>query len=93
MRGQLSTKDTFFAGLFARLLPRIEGKGAAWEVAHRIAKIAWMVLHEGVEYVEKGSAPLNPRTLARKLRRLLREFARAGIDAKPLLDECSSATT
>lgn len=89
----IHTKDTFFAGLFARLLPRIEGKGAAWAVAHRMAKVAWMVLHEGVEYVEQGSAPLNPRTLARKFRRLMREFARAGIDAKPLLDECSSAAT
>lgn len=33
----IHTKDTFFAGLFARLKPRVEGKGAAWAVAHRIA--------------------------------------------------------
>jgi transposase len=31
----IHTKETFFASLFARLKPRVEGKGAAWAVAHR----------------------------------------------------------
>ncbi len=89
----IRTKDTFFAGLFARLLPRVEGKGAAWAVAHRIAKVIWLMLHEGVEYQEKGTAPGNPRTLARKLRRLLREFERAGIDPKSILLQPVPATS
>ena len=50
----IHTKQTFFAGLFARLKPRIEGRGAAWAVAHRMAKVIWIVLHDGVEYQEKG---------------------------------------
>jgi hypothetical protein len=58
----IHTKDTFFAGLFARLLPRIEGKGAAWAVAHRTA------------------------------RRLLNEFARAGLDAKQRLEQSVTLT-
>jgi hypothetical protein len=78
------TKDAFFAGLFARLLPKVEGKGAAWAVAHRVAKVIWLLLHNGVEYQEKGPAPANPRLLARKMRRLLQECARAGLDAKSL---------
>jgi transposase len=86
------TKDTFFAGLFARLLPRVEGKGAAWAVAHRVAKVIWMLLHNGVEYQEKGPAPANPRLLARKMRRLLQECARAGIDAKSLMPQTVPAT-
>ena len=83
----IHTKETFFAGLFGRLKPRLEGKGAAWAVAHRIAKVIWMVLHEGVEYQEKGMAPPNARTLARKLRRFQRECARAGIDIQALLSQ------
>jgi transposase len=81
------TKDTFFAGLFARLAPKIKGKGAAWAVAHRIGKVVWLMLHEGVEYKERGPAVVNPRTLRRKLRNLLREFNRAGIDAMSLLEQ------
>jgi transposase len=78
----IHAKQSFFAGLFARLQPRIEKKGAAWAVAHRIGKVIWMVMHEEVEYKEMGSAALHPKTLQRKLRRLLKEFAKAGIDAQ-----------
>ena len=52
-------------------------KGAASAVAHRIAKLIWLILHQGVEYQEKGSAPLHPKILQRKLGRLLKEFANA----------------
>lgn len=83
----IHTKDTFFAGLFYRLKPRVEGKGAAWAVALRVAKVIWLLLHNGVEYVEKGAAPLNPRTLRRKFRRLMKEFARTGLDLKSLLHQ------
>jgi transposase len=82
----IHTKDTFFAGLFARLKPRIEGKGAAWAVAHRIAKVIWLVLHEQVEYQEKGSAPPNERTLLRKFRRMLKDFGTLGVDVRALLN-------
>jgi transposase len=85
--GAIHTKNTFFAGLFARFKPKLEAKGAAWAVAHRIGKVIWLVLHKEVEYEEKGTAPQNPRTLVRKFRRLVREFARQGIDAKSLLDQ------
>jgi transposase len=78
----IHAKNSFFAGLFGRLEPRIEGKGAAWAVAHRIAKVVWLLMHEGVEYEEKGAAPLHPKVLKRKLNRLLKEFAKAGIDAQ-----------
>lgn len=87
----IHTRDTFFAGLFARLKPRVEGKGAAWAVAHRIAKIVWLVLHEGVEYQEKGSAPPNERTLVRKFKRILKDFGRLGFDVRALLDSPLSA--
>jgi transposase len=82
----IHTKDTFFASLFARLKPRIEGKGAAWAVAHRIAKVIWLVLNREVDYQEKGSAPPNERTLLRKFRRLLKDFGNLGVDVRALLN-------
>jgi transposase len=91
--GAVHTKDTFFAGLFQRLVPRIEAKGAAWAVAHRIALVIWLMLHKGVEYQERGTAPLNPRTIARKFRRLVKECTRAGLDPKSLLDQSIPTTT
>ena len=88
----IHTKDSFFAGLFGRLLPKLEGKGAAWAVAHRIAKVCWLLLHEGVEYEEKGSPP-NPKALTRKFRRLVKDLARAGMDVNSLLNQLSPATS
>jgi transposase len=83
----IHTRDTFFAGLFARLKPKVEGKGAAWAVAHRILKVIWLVLHREVDYIEKGSAPPNERTLLRKFKRMLKEFGRLGLDVRALLDQ------
>lgn len=85
------TKETFFGALFARFLPRLEAKGAIWAVAHRIASVVWRLLHEGVEYQERGPAPLNPRTLARRCRRLMRECARAGIELQTLISQSEQA--
>jgi transposase len=83
----IHTKETFFAALFGRLKPRIEGKGAAWAVAHRIARVIWLVLHQEVDYQEKGSAPPNERTLLRKFRRLLKDFGNLGVDVRALLNQ------
>ena len=83
----IHTQDTFFAGLFARLKPRVEGKGAAWAVAHRIARIVWLLLHQQVEYQEKGPAVPNERTLVRKFKRMLKEFGRLGLDVRALIDQ------
>ena len=83
----IHAKDTFFASLFARLKPKVEGKGAAWAVAHRIAKVVWLVLHQEVEYQEKGAALPNERTLVRKFKRMLKEFGQLGLDVRALLDQ------
>lgn len=88
--GAIHAKNSFFAGLFARLKPRIEGKGAAWAVAHRIARVIWLILHEEVEYQEKGVAPLSPKVLNRKLRRLVKEFTTAGIDMHAAMTQALS---
>jgi hypothetical protein len=86
----MHTKESFFTGVFARLLPRLEAKGAAWAVAHRIAKVVWLLLHEGVEYEEKGSPP-NPKVLVRTFRHLMKDLARAGLDVNSLLTESAQA--
>jgi hypothetical protein len=90
--GAIHTKNTFFASLFARLKPSVEVKGAAWAVSHRVAKLVWLILHEGIEYQEKGATPPNPRTLMRKLNKLVRELARQGLDARSLLSQQCETT-
>ncbi len=78
--GAVHTKDSFFQSLFNRWKPKLEAKGAVWAIAHRIAKVVWLLLHEGVSYQERGPAQPNPETLKRKLRNLVRQFTRLGVD-------------
>jgi len=86
------SKDNFFGSLFARLKPRIEAKGAAWAVAHRIAKVVWLLMHEGVEYVEKGPGQPSVKSLTNKLRRMTKQFAAHGLDIANVLAQVSATT-
>lgn len=45
------------------------------------------MLHEGVDYQEKGPAAQNPSTLKRKFRRLIKDFQRLGLDPSSLIQE------
>lgn len=85
--GAIHTKKTFYAGLFERLKHKLKAKGAAWAVAHRVGEVIWLVMHEGVEYQERGEAVPNPRTLARKLRKLVRAFNGLGLDIRAQLNQ------
>lgn len=81
----LRSKGTFFANLFARLSPKLGAKAAAWAIAHRLARVIWVLMRRGVDYVERGPAPQKPKQLRRKFQRLLAELSRAGIDPAALL--------
>ena len=70
------TKGSHFHLVFRRLLPRLGYKHALWAIAHRLCRVVWKILHEGVRYIEHG-AERDPKarkqraqTLARALRKL-----------------------
>ena len=60
-------------------------------MAHRVGKVIWLIMHQEVEYEERGQAPSNPQTLARKFRKLVREFNSQGIDVRALLEKTLEA--
>ncbi len=72
--------------LFHRWLPRMGYKKAIWAIAHRLCRLIWKVLHDGVCYLEKGSEP-NPKALRERRRRLVAELRRLGyqVELTPLL--------
>jgi len=84
-------KETFFQSVFLRLKARVEPKGAAWAVAHRIAKVVWRIWHNQVEYEEKGPAARNPNLMRRKLRRLIKDFQRIAGDLTALMAEATGS--
>jgi transposase len=50
------TKGSHFQEVFRRLLPRLGYKQALWAIAHRLCRVVWKILHEGVSYIEHGAA-------------------------------------
>src|ERR1700745_2680598 len=43
--------------VFRRLLPRLGYPSAIWAVAHRLGRLIWKVLHEGLRFIEQGRQP------------------------------------
>lgn len=72
----VKTKGCHFQAVFRRLLPRIGYQRAVWAIAHRLCRLVWKILHEGVRYIEQGIEPdlatkkRRARTLVRNLRKL-----------------------
>src|SRR5215469_14804066 len=69
-------KGSYFQAVFRRLLPRIGYKSAIWAIVHRLCRVIWKILHDGVRFIEQGTEcdpklqKHRARTLARALRKL-----------------------
>lgn len=70
-------KGSHFQGLFRRFLPRLGYKGAIWVVAHRLTRLVWKILHQGVQYSEQGQET-NPRARKRRAQKLALALRRLG---------------
>ena len=70
-----------FQIIFRRWLPRMGYKKAIWAIAHRLCRLIWKVLHDGVRYIEKGFEP-NPKALRERRRRLIAELRQLGYEVQ-----------
>jgi transposase len=77
--------------LYRRLLPRLGRGKAIWAVAHRLCRLVWKILHQGVKYEERGQR-LNPRAVRYRAQRLMRDLRRLGFSVvvTPLTPEATT---
>jgi transposase len=72
----VKTKGSHYQIVFRRLLPRLGYKQALWAVVHRLCRMVWKILHDGLRFVEQSTqrdpkaATQRAKTLTRALRRL-----------------------
>jgi transposase len=72
----VKTKGSHYQIVFRRLLPRLGYKQALWAVVHRLCRMVWKILHDGVRFLERSpqrdpkAAKQRAKSLARALRRL-----------------------
>src|SRR5271157_1896896 len=68
-----------FQAVFRRLLPRLGYKCAIWAIAHRLCRVIWKILHEGVRFIEQGSES-DPKVRKQRARSLARALRKLGYD-------------
>lgn len=75
-------KGSFFESLYRRLVAKIGPQKAIWAVAHRLCRLIWKILHEGVQYHEQGSPTANPKSIRRRQQKLVAEFRKLGFQVQ-----------
>jgi hypothetical protein len=70
---------SYFQAVFRRLLPRLGYQSAIWAVAHRLCRVVWKILHEGVRFIEQGREP-DPRAKKKRAQMLARALRKLGYE-------------
>jgi len=73
----VKTKGSIFELVYRRLVPRLGHAQAIGAVAHRLCRLIWKILHQGVRYEERGPAVLARRT-QRRAAKMIRELRSLG---------------
>jgi transposase len=84
----VKTKGSIFELVYRRLVPRLGHAQAIGAIAHRLCRLIWMILHQGIKYEERG--PTVSRTRAqRRAAKMIRELRSLGyrIELVPSLSE------
>jgi transposase len=73
----VKSKGSVFQNLYRKLAPRLGHNKAIWAVAHRLCRLTWKILHQGVNYIEYGIR-LNPQAVRKRAAKLVRELRALG---------------
>jgi len=75
------TKGSTFQALFRRLLGRLGYNKAMWAVVHRLCRLTWKILHQGVRYEERGALP-DPKLVKQRKNKLVRQLQELGYEVQ-----------
>lgn len=70
-------KGSIFQILYRRLSPRLGHNQAIGVIAHKLCRLIWMILHQGIRYEERGPA-VSQRSLRVRTARMIRILRRQG---------------
>jgi hypothetical protein len=73
----VKVKGSIFEIVFRRLLPRLGYQQAIWAIAHRLSRLIWKILHQGVRYDERGPA-VSQRSKTARTAKMIRELRNLG---------------
>jgi transposase len=73
----VKSKGSVFQNLYRKWVVRMGHNKAIWAVAHRLCRLTWKILHQGVRYVEYGTRA-NPQAVKKRANKLLRDLKALG---------------
>ena len=81
----IKVKGSIFEVTFRRLRTRLEYQEAIWAIAHRLCRLLWKILHEGVRYEERGPE-VSAKSKRRRTARMIKELKALGyrVEGGPL---------
>jgi transposase len=85
----VKAKGTIFAIVYRRLVPRLGHAQAIGAIAHRLCRLIWKILHEGIRYEERGPA-LSVEAKKVRTRKMIRELRTLGYRVELLTAPSSS---
>lgn len=77
----VKVKGSIFEIVFRRLLPRLGYQQAIWAIAHRLCRLIWKILHQGVRYDERGPA-VSQRSRGARTAKMIRELRSLGYNVE-----------
>jgi transposase len=85
----VKAKGTIFAIVYRRLVPRLGHAQAIGAIAHRLCRLIWKILHEGIRYEERGPA-VSEEAKKVRARKMIRELRSLGYHVELLSAPSSS---
>jgi transposase len=73
----VKAKGTIFAVVYRRLVPRLGHAQAIGAIAHRLCRLIWKILHQGIRYEERGPA-VSEEAKKVRARKMIRELRSLG---------------
>jgi hypothetical protein len=74
----VKTKGSIFELLYRRFVARLGHAQAIGAIAHRLCRLVWKILHDGVTYEERDPVVSQARAQRRRAAKMLRELRRLG---------------
>jgi transposase len=85
----VKTKGSLFELVYRRLVPRLGHAQAIGAIAHRLCRLIWKILRQGVTYEERGPAVTKHRA-QRRAAKMIRELRSLGYRVEPLTSPSTS---
>lgn len=85
----VKTKGSIFELVYRRLVVRLGHAQAIGAIAHRLCRLVWKILHDGITYEERGPAVTKARA-QRRATKMIRELRSLGYRVEPVSPPASS---